>query len=68
MATAFGFFALLFFSGCGAAYSGYMGRALQLLEKGDYRGALSRLEKPVGNTNKLLYHLETGLIMHYQCE
>ena len=68
MATAFGFFALLFFSGCGAAYSGYMGRSLQRLEKGDYRGALSRLEKPGGNTNKLLYHLEKGLILHYQGE
>ena len=36
------------------------------MEKGDYEGALARLEKPDGSTNKLLYRLEKGLIYHYQ--
>ena len=27
---------------------------------------LGKLEKPSGKTNKLLYHLEKGLILHYQ--
>ena len=57
---------LVLLSGCGAAYSGYVFHSLQLLEKGNYEGALNKLEKPTGNTNKLLYHLEKGLILHYQ--
>ena len=57
---------LLWLSGCGAAYSGYMSRSLERLEKSDYQGALDNLEKPDGKTNKLLYHLEKGLILHYQ--
>ena len=55
MAMAVSLVALLFLSGCGAAYSGYMGRSLRQLEKGDYEGALARLEKPGGKTNTLLY-------------
>jgi hypothetical protein len=57
---------LLLLSGCGAAYSGYMSRSLKRLEKGDHEGALNKLEKPDGKTNKLLYRLEKGLILHYQ--
>ena len=57
---------LLWLSGCGAAYSGYVSHSLKQLEKGNYEGALSKLEKPTGKTNKLLYHLEKGLILHYQ--
>ena len=57
---------LLFVGGCAAAYSSYMSRSLKRLEKGDYEGALARLEKPDGSTNKLLYRLEKGLIYHYQ--
>lgn len=57
---------LLLLSGCGAAYSGYVSRSLNQLEKGNYEEALGRLEKPSGKTNKLLYHLEKGLILHYQ--
>ena len=56
----------LILSGCGAAYSGYMSGSLKRLEKGDYEGALGKLEKPDGKTNKLLYYLEKGLILHYQ--
>jgi hypothetical protein len=43
-----------------------MGKSLRRLEKGDYEGALARLEEPEGTTNKLLYRLEKGLILHYQ--
>ena len=57
---------LLWLSGCGAAYSGYVSHSLKQLEKGNYEGALGKLEKPTGKTNKLLYHLEKGLILHYQ--
>lgn len=57
---------LLLLSGCGAAYSGYVSHSLEQLEKGNYEGALGRLEEPTGKTNKLLYHLEKGLILHYQ--
>ena len=57
---------LLWLSGCGAAYSGYVSHSLSQLEKGNYEGALAKLEKPSGKTNKLLYHLEKGLILHYQ--
>ena len=57
---------LLLLSGCGAAYSGYVSRSLNQLEKGNYEAALGKLEKPSGKTNKLLYHLEKGLILHYQ--
>ena len=58
--------ALLFLSSCGAAYSGYMGRSLRQLEKGDYEGAIARLEKSGSKTSKLLYYMEKGLILHYQ--
>ena len=57
---------LLWLSGCGAGYSGYMSHSLKRLEKGNYEEALSKLEEPSGTTNKLLYHLEKGLILHYQ--
>ena len=57
---------LLLLSGCGAAYSGYVSGSLNQLEKGNYEAALGKLEKPSGKTNKLLYHLEKGLILHYQ--
>ena len=57
---------LFLLSGCGAAYSGAMARSLNRLQEGDYPGALGKLEKPDGRTNKLLYHLEKGLILHYQ--
>ena len=52
--------------GCGAAYSGFMKAPLKRLEQGDYDGALARIEKPGGDTNKLLYRLERGIILHYQ--
>ena len=42
--------------------------SLQRLEGRDYAGALAKLEKPQGKTNKLLYHFEKGLILHYQGE
>ena len=57
---------LFLLSGCGAAYSGAMVRSLNRLQEGDYPGALGKLEKPDGRTNKLLYLLEKGLILHYQ--
>ena len=57
---------LLLLSGCGAAYSGYMSPSLNQLEKGNYEEALNKLKAPSGKTNKLLYHLEKGLILHYQ--
>ncbi|MBT4497517.1 MAG: hypothetical protein HOC74_07340, partial [Gemmatimonadetes bacterium] len=57
---------LLAFTGCGAAYSGYMGGSLKRMGNRDYEGALAKLEKPDGKTNKLLYRLEKGLIFHYQ--
>jgi len=41
---------------------------LKRLQQGDYAGALERLEKPLGDTNKLLYRMERGLILHYQGE
>jgi len=53
-------------AGCGAAYTRSMKGPLKRLERRDYAGALSKLEKPRGNTNKLLYRLERGLIHHYQ--
>ncbi len=52
--------------GCGAAYSGYVSHSLRQLEKGHYEAALGKLEKPSSKTSKLLYHLEKGLILHYQ--
>jgi hypothetical protein len=59
--------ALLFLlAGCAAGYSGLMRAPLKHLERRDYEGALARLEKPEGKTNKLLYRLERGLIFHYQ--
>ena len=57
--------AALLFLGCAAGYSGAMRKPLKRLEKGDYQGALAKLEKPEGSTNKLLYRLEKGLILHY---
>ena len=59
---------LLFAAGCGAAYSRYMNASLKRLEQSDYAGALAKLEKPDGKTNKLLYRFEKGLIHHYQGE
>lgn len=52
-------------AGCAAGYSGLMGKPLKRLARGDYQGALEKLEKPSGDTNKLLYRLERGLIFHY---
>jgi len=59
---------LVFLTGCGAAYSRYMGGTLKRLGNRDYEAALEKLEKqkPEGQTNKLLYRLEKGLILHYQ--
>lgn len=57
---------LLLLAGCGAGYSSLMRASLKHLERRDYEGALARLEKPEGKTNKLLYRLERGLIFHYQ--
>ncbi|NKB69726.1 MAG: hypothetical protein GKR89_21865 [Candidatus Latescibacteria bacterium] len=59
-------FALLLLTGCAAGYSSYMGGSLKRLESRDYAEALEKLEKPDGKTNKLLYRLEKGLILHYQ--
>ena len=53
-------------AGCGAAYARSMKGPLKRLQCQDYEGALGKLEKPLGNTNKLLYRLERGLIHHYQ--
>jgi len=53
-------------AGCGAAYARSMKGPLKRLQFRDYEGALGKLEKPLGNTNKLLYRLERGLIHHYQ--
>ncbi|MBI2505287.1 MAG: hypothetical protein HYW07_18895 [Candidatus Latescibacteria bacterium] len=58
--------ALLLLAGCAAGYSSLMRAPLKRLERRDYEGALARLEKPEGKTNKLLYRLERGLIFHYQ--
>ena len=63
-----GTLALLFALGCAAGYSGMMRGSLSKLKDGDYDGALAKLEKPSGSTNKLLYRLERGLIFHYQGE
>ena len=57
---------LLLLAGCAAGYSSLMRAPLKDLERRDYEGALVRLEKPEGKTNKLLYRLERGLIFHYQ--
>jgi hypothetical protein len=43
-----------------------MSGSLKNLEKGDYAGALNKLKKPDGSTNKVLYRLEKALIYHYQ--
>ena len=59
---------LLLAAGCGAAYSKHMLSSLKRLEQSDYQGALAKLEKPDGKTNKLLYRFEKGLIHHYQGE
>ena len=66
ISSAIGLVLLLFLHGCGIAYSGYMSPSLKRLEKGDYEGALGKLENPDSKTNKLLYYLEKGLILHYQ--
>lgn len=55
-------------AGCAAYYAVGMGGPLKKLSRGDYAGALAKLEKPSGDTNKLLYRLERGLILHYQGE
>ena len=57
---------LLLLTGCAAGYSGFMKGSLNSLESRDYAGALAKLEKPQGKTNKLLYRFEKGLILHYQ--
>ncbi len=63
-----GILAALFLMGCAAAYSVMMRDSLSRLKNEDYDGALAKLEKPSGKTNRLLYHLERGLIFHYQGE
>ena len=57
---------LLFLTGCAAGYAGYMKGSLRRMERRDYQGALAKLEKPSGDTNKLLYRFEKGLILHYK--
>lgn len=52
-------------AGCGAAYSGHMRGTLKRLGNRDYEGALARLEDRDNQTDKLLYRLEKGLILHY---
>jgi hypothetical protein len=52
-------------AGCAAGYARYMGKSLGRMQARDWPGALERLEKPSGDTNKLLYRLERGLILHY---
>lgn len=59
---------LVSLSGCSAYYAVGMGSPLKKLSRGDYAGAIDKLEKPNGDTNKLLYRLERGLILHYQRE
>lgn len=51
--------------GCAAGYAGTMGKTLGRVQSRDWAGALERLEKPSGDTNRLLYRLEKGLILHY---
>lgn len=58
--------AALLLTGCGAAYSGEMRGALRRVGNRDYEGALAKIEKPGGKTNKVLYRLERGLIFHYE--
>ncbi|MEE3235620.1 MAG: hypothetical protein VX294_15770 [Candidatus Latescibacterota bacterium] len=58
----------LLFNGCAASYSSYLAPSLNRLAREDYDGALAKIEKPDGLTNKLLYRLERGLILHYQGE
>ena len=60
--------ACVLMAGCGAYYATSMKGPLKRLQQGDYEGALEKLEKPLGDTNKLLYRLERGLIYHYQGE
>lgn len=59
---------LLCLPGCAAHYATSMKGPLKRLQRGDYAGALEKLQKPMGDTNKLLYRLERGLILHYQGE
>ena len=65
---AIGCMAALLFNGCAASYSSYLAPSLNRLAREDYDGALTKIEKPDGLTNKLLYRLERGLIFHYQGE
>ncbi len=58
--------AVLYFNGCVASYSSYLSPSLNRLAQEDYDGALAKVEKPDGLTNKLLYFLERGLILHYK--
>ena len=58
----------LILTGCAAGYSGFMAGSLNSLGNRDYARALERLEEPKGKTNRLLYQLERGLILHYQGE
>ena len=57
---------LLFEMGCGAAYTRQMGGTLKRMGNRNYDAALAKLKKPDGKTNKLLYRLEKGLILHYR--
>jgi len=52
--------------GCAARYASNMKGPLKRLQREDYAGALEKLQKPMGDTNKLLYRFERGLILHYQ--
>ena len=61
-----GVMAVLALMGCAAAYSVMMRDSLSHLKNQDFGRALSKIEKPSGSTNRLLYHLERGLILHYQ--
>lgn len=55
-------------AGCAATYSTQMRGTLKRVGNRDYAAALARIEKPEGKTNKVLYRLERGLILHYQGE
>ncbi|MEE2657455.1 MAG: hypothetical protein VX733_03055 [Candidatus Latescibacterota bacterium] len=51
--------------GCAAAYTRLISSTLRRLEYRDYEGALAKLEKKSEETDRLLYRLEKGLILHY---
>ena len=57
---------VLLLNGCSASYSSYLSTSLNRLAREDYDGALAKIEKPNGPSNKLLSCLERGLILHYQ--